>query len=881
MDEQYAFTYSNFMEAIGERKLQRLYPWILLGLTALYLATKTWVTPMAIAIPTIVAGWFYYRWGALLASGVAIILNFLFVGTDWYPLRGDGLDITNSFFFGHLFSIIVSTTVGFFREELERYHRVYKQIRSRERHLILVNMATKEILQGGSQDDVYYRLLMHLTNLVTADQACLVAWDETTQTFLPAANTYQTGQPFSGQPMGTEDTARAHAILASRRIEFLDDVEQWPRLANLCSYDTRNVASRSAIIIPLATHDYRFGFAMLAFHSPQQFDRESISYLELTSQQITLALRSVQQERHIKMQLRVDQALLGIDRALSASERTGTDDVLQLIVDSVRELMPHAEKSVIHLLDVEEQVLYARAVSGFDEQEREYKQVKMRLGEGVAGQVIHEGITINIGDIKTNPNFLLRDSFPEFQSLLVAPVQSGGQQIGTISVQSATTNAFSEKDANLLNALGVQAAIAIENTRLFEATQQRLKEVGALYRTSQGLAASLDADELTKDVVKLLQQNFGYYHVQIYLIEPKSGNLVVKHGSGYIGDELVQRGHQLPAGEGIVGHVAETAEPFFTNHVDEVVFFKRNPLLPDTQSEIAVPIKVDQQVVGVLDIQTTPQQRLTEGDFQLMVAVSDQLAVALQKARLYGDLQTALQQEQSVRSQLLQSERLALVGRLLASVSHELNNPIQAIQNALFLIKDETNLSNQARQDLDVILSEAERMAALIERLRSAYRPVRIKDFLPVELNELIEDVLMLIAPHMRQKEIVFEFLPDSDLPSVSGLSDQIRQVMLNLFLNAIEVMKPGGRLTVITRSLPEQNEVLLTVQDTGPGIDPEILPHIFEPFITSKHTGTGLGLTITHDIIEQHHGRIEVANNPLGQGGAIFNIWLPIHEKG
>ena len=93
--------------------------------------------------------------------------------------------------------------------------------------------------------------------------------------------------------------------------------------------------------------------------------------------------------------------------------------------------------------------------------------------------------------------------------------------------------------------------------------------------------------------------------------------------------------------------------------------------------------------------------------------------------------------------------------------------------------------------------------------------------------------------------------------------------------------MKPGGCLTVSTRSLPEQKEVLLTVQDTGPGIDPEILSHIFEPFITSKHTGTGLGLTITHDIIEQHHGRIEAANNPLGQGGAIFNIWLPVHEKG
>ncbi|HKY53784.1 MAG TPA: ATP-binding protein, partial [Anaerolineales bacterium] len=146
-----------------------------------------------------------------------------------------------------------------------------------------------------------------------------------------------------------------------------------------------------------------------------------------------------------------------------------------------------------------------------------------------------------------------------------------------------------------------------------------------------------------------------------------------------------------------------------------------------------------------------------------------------------------------------------------------------------------------------------------------------------VELNSLIEDVYALISTHMRQKEIVFEFFPDPALPIVSGLSDQIRQVVLNLFLNSIEIMKPGGRLTVQTRGLAQKNEVFFSVKDTGPGIDPEILPKIFDPFITSKHTGTGLGLTITHDIIEQHHGRIQAENNTDGQGGATFKVWLPV----
>jgi signal transduction histidine kinase len=231
-----------------------------------------------------------------------------------------------------------------------------------------------------------------------------------------------------------------------------------------------------------------------------------------------------------------------------------------------------------------------------------------------------------------------------------------------------------------------------------------------------------------------------------------------------------------------------------------------------------------------------------------------------------------------MRSQLLQSERLALVGRLLASVSHELNNPLQAIQYGLFLLRDETDLSDQAKQDLDVIITEAERMAALIERLRSAYGPVRLEDFQSISLNDLIEDVRILIGTHMRHKEIIFEFIPEANLPSISGLPDQIRQVLLNLFLNAVEAMKPGGCLTVETHSVPQQKEVLLIVRDTGPGIDPEIMPRIFEAFITNKDTGTGLGLTITRDIIQQHHGRIEAENDP--EAGAMFKVWLPTEGR-
>lgn len=579
-----------------------------------------------------------------------------------------------------------------------------------------------------------------------------------------------------------------------------------------------------------------------------------------------------QKLRDLELTKRLEEAdaLARINIALSEAERVGLSSILQLIVDSAKKIIPGSQQAVIHILDEEKNLLIAQAVTGY--QNANYVEIKMRLGEGVAGQVMSSGETINIADVNSDPRFLKPETTLKFRSLMVAPVTSGQQKLGTISVQSKVPNAFTDNDRDLLKALGSQAAIAIENAHLLEDTQKALRETDALYRISQGLV-SLNAGELLEDAVNLLQKNFGYYHVQVYVIEAESGDFILQAGSGETGRQLQAEGYRVPAGSGIIGHAAETLTPFFTNNVDEVVFFLRNPLLPDTRSEMTVPVKIGGQILGILDIQQAPPNVFTVRDLQLVSVIADQLAVAMQKADLYENLQKALQQEQTIRSQLIQSERLALVGRLLASVSHELNNPLQAIQNALFLLKEE-NLSQQGSQDLDVILSEAERMAALIERLRSAYRPIRVTDFQPVLINRLIEDVYALISTHMRHKDIAFEFVPDATLSATLGISDQLRQVVLNLFLNAVEVMQPGGRLLVETCNLSEQEEILLSIKDSGPGIEPEILPKIFDPFITSKHTGTGLGLTITHDILQQHHGRITAENAP--EGGAIFRVWLP-----
>lgn len=582
----------------------------------------------------------------------------------------------------------------------------------------------------------------------------------------------------------------------------------------------------------------------------------------------------------VKKRLRESDALAKITRTLSETEQLGLQTVLQLIVTSTKELIPSAQQAVIHLLDEENSTLSAQAVAGYSHPVKE--KMKLHPAKSVAGLALASGETINIADVEKDERFFVLGTPSRFRSLMASPVQSGERKLGTISVQSGLVGAFAEDDSRLLSVLGTQAAAAIENAHLLETTQQALKETNALYRIIQGLVASLDPQELIKEVVNLLQKNFGYYHVHIYILDLETGGLIMREGSGEIGRQLKEQGHCLRAGEGIVGYTVETGAPFFTNNVDKVFFFVRNPLLPNTKSELAVPVKIGNQIFGVLDIQQIPPARLTQRDLQLVNAVADQLAIALQKANLYSDLQAALRKEKAIRNQMVQSERLVIMGRLLASVSHELNNPLQTIQNALFLLRKEKGISLQGQLDLDIVLSEVERMSALLERLRSTYRPIKAEDFLPTQINHLIEDIYALISTHLRHNEITYEFHPDPELPLIPALPNQIRQVIVNLLMNAVEAMTTGGKLTVSTKLLQDSNEVLLTVSDSGPGIAPDLLQNVFDPFVTNKQTGTGLGLAISYDIVMKHRGRITAENNPdEDMPGALFKVWLPIKNMG
>lgn len=402
--------------------------------------------------------------------------------------------------------------------------------------------------------------------------------------------------------------------------------------------------------------------------------------------------------------------------------------------------------------------------------------------------------------------------------------------------------------------------------------------LSALVETSIKINQDLEINEVLDHILEQARKLIPCRGINLMLVQ--DGHAYVARRIGYEGNDSLER------------DLTDTKYPLTWQTFDRMIEDGSGVVISDTHTDpkwhastsswirsfLGIPLKdIQGKTIGFLNAAHDAPGFFAQNHLTILEALASHAAIALQNARLLDDLKTALKKEKEAQAQLIQTERLALAGRLLATVSHELNNPIQAIQNTLYLLQDETGISEQGREDLSILLAESDRMAALIERLRSIYRPVRSEELFPLQLNELIEDIQLLTAAQFRHKNIKFQSNLDPTLPRIMGNPDQLKQVILNLAMNALDATPTGGLITLQTHAT--ENGIEFSIKDTGTGIAPEVLPHIFNAFVTGKNTGTGLGLTIVHDIIKRHHGHAAAVNAP--EGGALFTFWIPTQAGG
>jgi len=225
----------------------------------------------------------------------------------------------------------------------------------------------------------------------------------------------------------------------------------------------------------------------------------------------------------------------------------------------------------------------------------------------------------------------------------------------------------------------------------------------------------------------------------------------------------------------------------------------------------------------------------------------------------------------ALTAQLIRADRLAAMGELTAGVAHEVRNPLGVIRASVQLLEDAH--CDQARifEAAEVIKQEIDRLDRVIKALLDFGRPSK-PTLLHTDLNSVLEDVVLFTNRFAKQSSVHITFEAGDEVPLVNGDPDQLKQVFLNLVTNAVQAMDDeGGEITI--SSSGDGDYVTIAVQDTGPGISPQDLPKVFDPFFTKRAEGTGLGLTIVHRIIDEHDGHIEVESTPEG---TTFNVTLP-----
>jgi signal transduction histidine kinase/CheY-like chemotaxis protein len=262
-------------------------------------------------------------------------------------------------------------------------------------------------------------------------------------------------------------------------------------------------------------------------------------------------------------------------------------------------------------------------------------------------------------------------------------------------------------------------------------------------------------------------------------------------------------------------------------------------------------------------------------DLEMFFVLARQAVVAMENARLYEDLRSYVKRVEESQQALLRVEKMAAAGRLTASIAHEVNNPLQSVQNCLHLAGHENVSPEKRKEYFELAKKELDRLMKTMQRMLDFYRPgaARVE---AVDLLELLGHVLSLTSQQLSLKDITIKTELPKSLPIIYAVSSQVQQIFFNLILNSLDAMSGGGELTITAR--PVKNGVEMTFEDNGPGIPEDRRENIFEPFFSTKEGGTGLGLTVSYNIVTAHGGTLDLIN---GRGsGACFRLFLPMGDS-
>ena len=415
--------------------------------------------------------------------------------------------------------------------------------------------------------------------------------------------------------------------------------------------------------------------------------------------------------------------------------------------------------------------------------------------------------------------------------------------------------------------------------------RRRNIRLSILLAISNIISSGLDLAKILKNTIDKVLEVLEPDSVRIYLLdsEEKRLNLVSHKGLSrrFISKDYMQ---VREIGDGLLGQVVltgktklvdnflRTEDPYVESFIEEGL-----------QSTVYIPFISKGEPVGVMAVSSHSMFKFSDYHVELLTSIGNHIGVAVENANLYQDLKTAYQELKEAQEQVIRTEKLASLGKLSATIAHEINNPLAAVLTYIKLMMKlisrekftEAKIKDISRY-LETMDSEIARCGEIVKNLLAFSRQSETT-VIPHSLEEILEKTLMLIEHDLEIKEIRLIKEIEPDLPYIRCDFKQIQQAFLNLIGNASEAMTRGGTLRVRAGHSNKKGLVEVEISDTGCGISKRDLPRIFEPFFTTKEEGkgVGLGLSVVFGIIAKHKGTVEVDSEP-GKG-STFKVRFPV----
>jgi signal transduction histidine kinase len=395
-----------------------------------------------------------------------------------------------------------------------------------------------------------------------------------------------------------------------------------------------------------------------------------------------------------------------------------------------------------------------------------------------------------------------------------------------------------------------------------------------LGKFSKAMVTILDLKSLSKRIIETITQTMGVEKASLFFLNEERGGYYLLESKSI---QIASFPPILPKGDPLPQYLEKIREIVIR---EELIKGKTIPEINDIvdaltrlEAEVSIPLISKGQLIGMINLSHKFNKEIySHEDLELLSTLANQTAISVENARLYDDLKRS-------KSYIRRADRLASLGTLTAGIAHEIRNPLVAIKTFTQLLPERIDDDEFRNHFLGIAAGEVDRISALVTELLEFARPSEPK-FELEDINGILDGMILLVSTETKSKRIEILKNYASDLSPITLDREQIKQVFLNMLLNAIEATPENGKIYVKTRSyakLEGEPYIQIEFTDTGCGIRPEYLEDIFTPFFTTKEKGSGLGLSISNQIVQDHKGYIDVESQ-VNKGTSFF-INLPLHQ--